>query len=355
MNAICETTISLRRFVHAMILIFVFGTLAYSQTSFGRISGTVTDSSGGAVPNATVTITDPSTSLSRTATTDGSGFYTVTNLPVGTYSVQVEMANFKKAVLPGNVVSSDSRLTVDVVLQVGEFSEVVVVTQTSGETVNTTSGEVAKVIDSQQVSNLALNGRNYYQRLSVIPGAVATTDDNIDTNLATNTININGSRGVANNLTVDGGNNLNAGSNASQINNVGVDFIQEVKLQTSNFSAEYGRNSGAQVNVITKRGTNRYRGSVFEFLRNDMFDARGAFDAAKPFLRYNNYGYTIGGPMPFLRFGERDPDESFFTSGKDKFYFFFGQEWKSIHRFGAANTQTIPSTAELNGDFSFRL
>jgi hypothetical protein len=340
------------RFI-ACALVLTFASIAYGQTSFGRISGNVSDSGGSAVPNATVIVTDPSTSFSRTVTTDESGFYTVTNLPVGTYAVQVEMQNFKKAFREGNVVSADSRLTVDITLEVGEFSEVVVVTQTSGETVNTTSGEVAKVIDSQQVSNLALNGRNYYQLLSVIPGAVATTDDQLDTNLATNTININGSRGVANNLTVDGGNNLNAGSNASQINNVGIDFIQEVKLQTSNFSAEYGRNSGAQINVITKRGTNKYHGSVFEFWRNDALDARSFFAPAVPFLRYNNYGYSFNGPLPYFNFGENDGPA--LKSGKDKFFFFWGQEWKSIHRLAAVQTRTLPTTAELTGDFSFRL
>lgn len=125
--------------------------------------------------------------------------------------------------------SADARLTVDFALEAGQISEVVEVTQSNGETVNTTSGEVGKVIDNQQIENLALNGRNYYQLLSVVPGAVVTADDSLDTNLATNTININGNRGVSKNLTVDGGNNLNAGSNASQINNVGLDFIQEVK------------------------------------------------------------------------------------------------------------------------------
>lgn len=344
-----------RLFIPVLLLLLTIGAgSATAQTNVGRISGTITDSTGAVVSGATVIVSDPATNLSRTVTTDESGFYTITNLPVATYTVSVEAPNFKKGVQTGNVLNADGRLTVDFALEAGQVTEVVQVVQESGETVNTTSGEVGKVIDGQQVDNLALNGRNYYQLLTVIPGAVATTDDALDTNLATNTININGNRGVSNNLTLDGGNNNNAGSNASQINNVGVDFIQEVKIQTSNFSAEYGRNSGAQVNVITKRGTNRYRGSVFEFLRNDMFDARGAFDAAQPFLRYHNYGYSFGGPLPFFRFGERDPDESFFAPGK-KFYFFFGQEWKSIHRFGAANNQTIPTTAELNGDFSFRL
>ena len=342
-----------QRLFFCVFLILVAGVFNIrAQTSFGRISGTVTDSIGAVVANATVTVAEPATNFSRTVTTDESGFYTITNLPVGTYSISVEMTNFKKSVQTGNVLNADGRLTVDFALETGQISEVVEVVQESGETVNTTSGEVGKVIDGQQVDNLALNGRNYYQLLTVIPGAVATTDDALDTNLATNTININGNRGVSNNLTVDGGNNNNAGSNASQINNVGVDLIQEVKIQTSNFSAEYGRNSGAQINVITKRGTNDYRGSAFEFLRNDAFDARDAFAATRPFLRYHNYGYTFGGPMPFLNFGDGVPA---FNSGKDKFYFFFGQEWKTIHRFGASNRQTLPTTAELNGDFSFRL
>ena len=336
-----------------MFLILCGATHISGQTSLGRISGTITDQAGAAIPNATVTVSNPATNFSRTATTDDSGYYTVTNIPVGDYSVMVEMTNFKKAIRASNHVTADARLTIDIPLETGQLSEVVEVTPTSGETVNTTSGEVAKVIDSQQVSNLALNGRNYYQLLSVIPGAVITTDDQIDTNLATNTININGNRGVANNLTVDGGNNNNAGSNASQINNVGVDFIQEVKLQTSNFSAEYGRNSGAQINVITKRGTNKYHGSMFEFFRNDAMDAKNFFTSVRPTLRYNNYGYSFSGPMPFFHLG--DGGGPAFTSGKDKFFFFWGEEWKTIHRLAAVAQRNIPMMAELNGDFRFRL
>lgn len=337
----------------AITLLLITGLSAiHAQTSFGRISGTVSDATGAVVANATVTVTEPATNLSRTATTDENGFYTITNLPVGTYTISVESSNFKKSIKTGNALSADSRLTVDFALEAGQVSEVVEVTQTSGETVNTTSGEVAKVIDSQQVDNLALNGRNYYQLLTLIPGGIITQEDQLDTNLATNTININGNRGVSNNLTVDGGNNNNAGSNASQINNVGVDFIQEVKIQTSNFSAEYGRNSGAQINVVTKRGGNSYRGSAFEFLRNDILDARSYFAPVRPTLRYHNYGYSIGGPLPFFNFGEGGP---MFTSGKDKFFFFAGQEWKTIHRKAATQVRTLPTLAELNGDFSFRL
>ena len=144
------------RHVGIFCLMLLFASVLVGQTSFGRISGNVTDATGAAVPNATVTISDPSTNFSRVVSTDESGFYSATNLPVGKYSILVEVPNFKKHFSANNVVNADSRLTVDVVLEVGQVAEVVEVTQTSGETVNTTSGEVAKVIDSQQVSNLAL-------------------------------------------------------------------------------------------------------------------------------------------------------------------------------------------------------
>jgi hypothetical protein len=140
------------------------------------------------------------------------------------------------------------------------------------------------------------------------------------------------------NMTVDGGTNLQSGSNASQINNVGIDFIQEVKIQTANFSAEYGRNSGAQVNVVTKSGGNEFHGSAFEYLRNDRLDARNFFAPVRPPLRYNDFGYSIGGPIQ-----------------KNKFFFFGGQEWKKIRRLADPVVRTVPTLAELNGDFSFRL
>jgi len=342
-----------RRIAAFGALLLISAAMVIGQTTYGRISGTITDSNGAAVPGATVVVTNPSTNFSRSVTTDDSGGYTFTNLAVGTYDISVEKTGFKKSIRSQTSLSADSRLTVDISLDTGLISEVVEVTQVSGETVNTTSGEVAKVIDAQQLNNLALNGRNYYQLLSIIPGAVVTADDALDTNLATNTININGNRGVSNNLSVDGGNNLNAGSNASQINNVGIDFIQEVKLQTSNFSAEYGRNSGANINVITKRGTNDFRGTLFEYGRNDALDARDAFAAVAPKLRYNNYGFSVGGPMPYLGFG--DDGGKLFRSGKNKFFFFGGMEWKKIRRSGATNTQTLPTAAELNGIFRLRL
>ncbi|MFL6256075.1 MAG: carboxypeptidase regulatory-like domain-containing protein [Pyrinomonadaceae bacterium] len=312
---------------------------ALAQTVVGRVSGTVTDASGAVVPGASVTVTNTANNLVRTATTDAEGFYTVTNLPVGTYVVTAESQGFKRAEQRGVALTADARLTIDLALEPGQVTETVQVSTALGETVNTTSGEVARVVDSQQVQNLALNGRNYIQLLTLIPGVAQTTDDQLElsTSLATNTQSINGNRGQMTNMTVDGGTNLQSGSNASQINNVGIDFIQEVKIQTSNFSAEYGRNSGAQVNVVTRSGGNAFHGSAFEYLRNDKLDARNFFAPVRPTLRYNDFGYSFGGPIQ-----------------KDKFFFFGGQEWKKIRRLANPVVRTVPTLAELNGDFSGR-
>jgi hypothetical protein len=324
----------------ALLLVALASFDTSAQTVVGRISGTVRDPAGAVVPGATVTVTNAATNLERTVKSDDDGFYTVTNLPVGTYTLSVEQAGFKKAVQTDIALTADARLTIDPALETGQVSETVQVSTAVGETVNTTSGEVARVVDSQQVQNLALNGRNYVQLLSLVPGVALTTDDQLElsTSLATNTQSINGNRGQMTNMTVDGGTNLQSGSNASQINNVGIDFIQEVKVQTSNFSAEYGRNSGAQVNVVTRSGGNEFHGSAFEYVRNDKLDARNAFAPVRPALRYNDFGYSFGGPIK-----------------KDKLFFFGGQEWKKIRRLASPVVRTVPTLAELNGDFSFRL
>src|SRR5262249_55213204 len=167
----------------------------------------------------------------------------------------------------------------------------------TGETVNSTSGEVARVIDQSQVQELALNGRNYLQLTTLIPGAPLLNDDQLGlmTGLSVSQP-INGTRGNQNLLTVDGGFNPDSGSNGSQINNVGVDFIREVNIKTSNFSSEYGRNSGSSINVVTRSGDNQFHGSAFEFLRNDKLDANNFFNnarnVARPALRYNDFGFS---------------------------------------------------------------
>ena len=323
-----------------LLLILVACQSSFAQTVVGRISGTVQDANGAVVPNATVKVINTANNSERTVTSDENGFYTITNLPVAIYRIEAEAKGYKKGLVSGQSVTADARLTVDLKLEVGEVSETVEIVGAAGETVNTTSGEVSRVIDQQQVQNLALNGRNYIQLLSFVPGVALLNDDQLEltTSLATNNQSINGNRGQTNNVTIDGGFNLQSGSNASQINNLGIDYIQEVKIQTSNFSAEYGRNSGAQVSLVTRSGGNDFHGSAFEFIRNDKLDARSFFAPVRPTLRFNNFGYSFGGPII-----------------KDKLFFFGGQEWKYIRRLSAAQRRTVPSLAELNGDFSVRL
>src|SRR5687768_8267048 len=323
-----------------LMLTIVAGQGAHGQTVVGRISGTVQDANGAGVPNASIKVINTATNSERTATADENGFYTVTNLPAGTYTLEAEQKGYKKALVSGQSVTADARLTVDLKLEVGEVSETVQIVAAAGETVNTTSGEVARVIDQQQVQNLALNGRNYIQLLSLVPGVALLNDDQLEltTSLATGNQSINGNRGQTNNVTVDGGFNLQSGSNASQINNLGIDYIQEVKIQTSNFSAEYGRNSGGQVSLVTRSGGNDFHGSAFEFIRNDKLDARSFFAPIRPTLRFKNFGYSIGGVI-----------------FKNKLFFFGGQEWKYIRSVSAVEGSTAAKLVELNGDFSFRL
>jgi hypothetical protein len=319
---------------------------ALAQTIVGQIAGTVTDSSGAVLPGVTMTVTNDGTGLVRTAVTDDRGAWVITNLPVGRYSVKAELTGFRPAQQTGFELNADGRLTSNFKLEVGGVTETVDVVAVTGEKVNTTSGELARTIDGSQVREVALNGRNYLQLASLIPGAVVTNNDQLDlaTSLSVTGQAINGNRGESNNLTVDGGSNLDSGSNGSQVNNVGIDFIDEVKIQTSNFSAEYGRNSGAAINVVTRSGKNTFNGSLFEFFRHDSLDAANYFsprDASgnpiKAKLRFNDFGGAVGGPIR-----------------RDKFFFFVGQEYKYIRRQTNPTRFSLPTRAELMGDFSAR-
>ncbi|HBB97993.1 MAG TPA: TonB-dependent receptor, partial [Blastocatellia bacterium] len=326
--------------VGVIFLIMVCTAISSSgQTNFGRISGTVKDGNGSAVPNANVTITNAATNLIRTATTDEDGFYTATNLPVGTYTILVVRDGFKKTQQAGVVLAADARLTQDMTLEIGQLTETVQISSSVGETVNTTSGEVARVVDQRQVQNLALNGRNYMQLVTLIPGAVILDEDQLalTTSLSISQAAVNGNRPNYNSLSVDGGFNMDSGSNNSQVNNVGIDFVQEVKIETSNFSAEYGRNAGAAINIVTRGGGNSYHGTAFEFLRNDKLDARNFSSPVKAKLRFNNFGWNFNGPIK-----------------KDKLFFFVGQEYKRIRQDTAPVKRSLPTSAERLGDFSAR-
>jgi hypothetical protein len=325
-------------FIFAVLAIYCFSAnFLIAQTSFGRISGSITDPSGAAVVGANVVITNTDTKQSRTTNTDANGFYVVTNLPIGPYSVDVEQSGFKRQQQTGFRVAADARVTADFHLQLGDVAQSVDVVAAAAETLNTVSGELARVIDTKQVNNLALNGRTYTQLMTLVPGASVTNPDQfaVTTSLSATNQTINGNRSDSNNLTVDGAFNLVAGSNGSLMNNVSPDFVQEVKVQTSNFSAEYGRTSGAAFNVVTKNGTNQFHGAAFEYLRNDALDARNFFAPNKQPLRFNDFGYDFGGPIL-----------------KNKLFFFVGEEWKRLRQRATPTRVTVPTSAMLNGNFA---
>jgi len=316
----------------------------YAQNANGRITGTVTDTTGALIPKAKVTITNQSTTLTWKTVADGKGFFIVTNLPVGTYNVETSADGFRTAKQTGYDLPDGGRVNADFKMEIGGTSQSVTVTEAVAETVNVVSGELATTIDSEQVADLALNGRNYMELATLMPGVMVTSLDQMatTTSLSVGNQSINGNRTDTNHLAVDGGSNLDSGSNGSQINNVGLDFIQQVRIQTSAFSAEYGRNSGANINVVTKSGGNQYHGSLFYTLRNDALDAKDFFAPVKPLLRFNDYGWSLNGPLAIGKLK------------KGKLFFMVGEEWKSIHHYTNASRQTLPTLAEVGGNFSDR-
>jgi Carboxypeptidase regulatory-like domain/TonB-dependent Receptor Plug Domain len=308
-----------------------------AQTMFGRISGTVTDPTGAVIAGAKVTVINTDTQATRVVTTDAHGFYVADNLPIGPYSVSAQQPGFRRAQQAGNFISADARLTVNFKLELGAASQSVeVVAEASGQ-LNSVSAEVASVIDHNQVENLALNGRTYMELLSLVPGAIVTNPDQFSvlTSLSATNQAVNGHRSNSNNMTVDGLVNLDGGANGSLINNISPDFMQEVKIDTSNFSAQYGRSSGVAFNVVTKNGTNQFHGAAFEYFRNDALDARNFFSPSKTQLRFNDFGYDLGGPII-----------------KNKLFFFIGDEWKRLRQQAAPIRTTLPTTAELQGNFA---
>ena len=196
---------------------------------------------------------------------------------------------------------------------------------------------MTRVIDTKQVANLALDGRNYVQLMTMVPGAVVTNPDqfSVTTSLSATNQTINGNRSDSDNLTVDGAFNLVAGSNGSLMNNVSPEFVQEVKLETSNFSAEYGRMSGPAFNIVTKNGTNSFHGETFEYFRNDKLDARNYFAAQKTELRFNHFGYNLGGPIR-----------------NNKLFFFVGEESKRLAQQQTPTRLTVPDLAVRSGNFA---
>jgi hypothetical protein len=341
-----------------LILVLSSASLAQEETS-ATITGQVVDPVGAAIPNATVLVTNTATGEERRVQTNEEGSYNVFPLTPGTYTLTIEQTGFKKAVVNVTLNARDRR-PVQVALEAGALNEVVTITSEAPLLQESPSGQA--LVSGNQVTELPLNNRNFIRLLETVPGVSSDLSEEAGfglTSLAN--ISINGLRRNAVNYLVDGVNNSDVGSNITLLSSPTVDSIGEVKVLTSNFTAEIGRSGGGSVIITTRGGTNKFRGNVYEFVRNDYFNANTFFNnrlgrradgtpvAPTPKLRYNNFGATFGGPVFLPRFGEGGPT---LYNGKNRTFFFTSYEGRRVTRGVTDSIITVPTAAERQGDFS---
>ena len=268
------------------------GTPVHAQTTRGTITGTVTDETGGVVAGARINVREIDKGLTFETTTDSDGNYVVPGLFPGRYRVEAENPGFQKTIVEPLQLHVDQRLAANLTLKLGAVSQQVEVTS-QGELVQTGSSSIGQVVGTQMVVDLPLNGRNFLQLGLLSPGTT-TTPQGSDGG-GRGSISISGSRTASNQFSIDGV--FNGATAFNDLNvQLSVDAIQEFKIQRNTFSAEFGHGAG-QVNVATKSGSNSFHGSVYEFLRNDVLDARQFFDAEIPPFRQNQFGFSVGGPI----------------------------------------------------------
>src|SRR5712692_1018849 len=321
-----------RGWLRIVLLLVTFCGAAWAQDT-GSITGTVSDPTGATVPNADVSVTNAEQGISRAAKTNGGGEYLFAALPVGNYDLAVSAPGFKKYQAKGVVLRVADKSRVDVALQVGAISEQVVVEGTQVAQVETQSSDLSGTVTGAQISNLALNGRNFTQLVTLVPGVSNQTGQDegrvgVYGNVA---YSINGGRTEYNNWEIDGGDNMDNGSNATLNVYPNVDAIAEFKVLTSNYGAQYGRNASGTIEVETKSGTNKFHGTASYYGRNQIFNAFNYFDdktAPKPSYKKHDWGYTIGGPI-----------------WKNRTFFFWSQEWRR-ERNPTTFLHNVPSDAE---------
>ena len=326
----------------AAAALFLLHPSLHAQATTADIVGTVTDTTGAIVSNADVTIENTATHETRHATTNASGDFTVTTLPVGTYAVRIAEAGFSNFEAPDVTIQAGDRRRIDAHLAVGADAQKITVTA-APPALQTDDSTVGATVGQQAVEDLPTNGRNFINLVQVLPGANAGTANSIasgsrpDDRRQTSAVSVNGQSTMVNDEMIDGLDN-----NERIIGTIGVrpsiDAIQEFRVETNLYTAEVGRTAAGVINILTKSGTNQFHGSAYEFLRNDALDARDFFatTGAKPEFRQNQFGGSIGGPIK-----------------KDKSFFFADVEnLRSVR--GGTSTTTVPTLFEEQnpGNFS---
>src|SRR5436190_10713257 len=340
-----EAAVTFRQSIVAVLLLISPGLIA--QTPSGEISGVVVDPSGSVVPGVTVTVTNPATNAVRSAQTNEAGLYTIRALPPGAYSLKAEIPGFRTVERRDIEVQVGSVNRIDVSLQVGEVSNVLEVVG-GAPVLQTETASVGTVIENKRIVELPLNGRNYLQLASLIPGATTNGPTSSQGKQRMGgqrnsfALNVSGQRIHFNHYALDGVENTDLNFNSYMLL-PSIDALQEFKVESGLFDAEYGR-AIAQINASTRSGTNALHGNVFEFLRNSSLDAKNYFDrpdAPIPPFKRNQYGFTVGGPVivPGI------------VNGKDRLFFMVN--WEGLRERKALTQSTsVPLAAERLGDFS---
>lgn len=337
------------------VLLLGLSSMTLAQELGATLSGTVTDASGAVVPGAAVVVHNNATNQDvRSVTTNNTGNFTVSNLAPSEYTVTVKSSGFQSYTANNLVLNVAEKRNLDVHLKPGQVNQTVEVTATNTR-VQTTTAEQSGTVTGTQVRELALNNRNFEQLVLLQPGVANALPDKVGFGLQNNTsISINGARDAANNWTVDGADINDSGSNLTLLNTPSIDAIREFTLERGNYDAAYGRSGGGQILVATKSGTDSYHGGAYEFNRNNFYNANtfgarqaiaaGASpaDNPTPIERYNDFGFTFGGPFAIPKL---------YHPTKNKTYFFWSEEWRKAST-PATNTINVPSNAELSGIFS---
>jgi hypothetical protein len=330
---LCWRGISCSAAVAAAILLAA--PFAGAQSTGGRIRGTVMDASGGAIPGAAVTLINEATHATRDVQSGANGEYIFLEVPVGSYEIDVITKGFKKSTRKGIGLDLNEVIGVDITLQVGGSTEVVEVTG-APPVIDTTSTQLGAVVNERSSTQLPLNERDVYQLLQLQPGVQSQIGNNLFYGSdKAGVVTVNGGRGRSNNYSVNGGDGNDLFANLPAVQ-PSPDSIEEFRVISNSFDAEYGRNSGAVVNVVTKSGTNDFHGSVYEFFRNDVLNAHGfSFQPTpKPPFKQNQFGGTIGGPIK-----------------KDKSFIFGSYEGRRIVRGIVSQQVPVPTAADLSGNF----
>ncbi len=311
----------------------------------GTIVGTVTDVTGAVIPNAKIVATNEATQLSRDVTSNEQGYYVITSLPPAAYDLSVEAKGFTAYVRKQLTLLADQSLTVNIGLTVQQQASEVTV-EAAPTQVDTSNATLNQVIEQKRIVDLPLNGRNAASLALLVPGAVQAPANNADQGIYKTfpvavTVSANGSRANQTSFNMDGMSNNDVYTNVNQPFPF-PDALQEFSVQTSDYSSKYGGNSGASVNIVTKSGTNELHGDAFEFVRNAVFNARNFFAVNRDQLRRNQFGFTLGGPVSVPHV----------YNGRNRTFFFVGYQGTQIRNLQNGLSATVPTPAELQGDFS---